>query len=59
MAQDDVASALMIFRITDLQERLDRFATGNDGQLAHALTSTVSSWIDGGIGSLCFFKLSR
>ncbi len=61
MAKDDVASALVIDGIANLGKGFDDFPTGANRQFAHAgiRTSTTVSWMEGGIGSLCFFRLSR
>jgi hypothetical protein len=54
MAQNHVASGLVVKLVSDGNKRLPR----NAGQSAQTFTSTISSLIDGGIGSPCFFRLS-
>lgn len=59
MSQDDMAPGLRIVFITDLIKRGNGFATGDNRQLAHRLTSISSSVIAGGIGSSCLRRLAR
>ena len=59
MAKDDVAARLVIYDVPDLLERPDRILVRDRWELAHVGTSTVSSQMDGGIGSLCLRRLSR
>ena len=61
MAKDDVTSALAIDGIAKLSKGFDDLPAGTDREFAHAeiRTSTTVSWIEGGMGSLCFFRLSR
>ncbi len=59
MAENDVASGLVVLFVANLRKRPNGFATGYNRQLAQRATSTVSSQMVGGIGSPCFFKLSR
>ena len=59
MSQDDVAAGLMVDLVSHFLEHADSVLAGADGQAAHADTSTTSSVIGGGIGSLCFLRLAR
>ena len=56
--QDDVAALLAVEFVTDTRERCDDFASRDPGQRTHTATSTTSSPIDGGIGSLWARRLS-
>lgn len=57
LAQDDMAAGLMVHLVTELSEGLDCVCAGTDGQPAHTVTSTISSTIGPGTGSLCFSRL--
>lgn len=59
MAQYDVPTGLVVHHIAELLERPDRFSTGDGRQAGQSGSSTVSSHIDGGIGSPCLRRLSR
>ena len=59
VAEDDVAAGLMVHHIAESLERPDGLLAGYHGQLRQVGTSTVSSQMDGGIGSSCFRRLSR
>ena len=59
MAKNDVAARLVVNDVTDLFKGPNRLSAGSHRQLAHVGISTVSSQIDGGIGSLCLRRLSR
>lgn len=57
--QDHVASASAIQFVAQLVKRRDGFLPGNPGDRAQTATSTISSPIDGGIGSPWARRLSR
>ena len=59
VAQDDVAAGLMVHRVADAAESLDRVCARTDGKAAHAGISTISSVMPRGIGSPCFLRLAR
>jgi len=59
VAEDDVATGLTIFAVADLGECSQRLSAGDDRETRYIAISTISSLIGGGIGSLCFFRLSR
>ena len=59
LPQNDVAATLMIGKVSDLTQYLAQFSCRYYWQLAQTVTSTISSSIDGGTGSLCFFRLSK
>lgn len=48
----DVAAALMVELVSDCSQRSGDLAARNAGEVAHSLTSTTSSVIGGGTGSL-------
>jgi hypothetical protein len=54
-----VATCLTIFAVADLGECSHSLSAGDDRESRHIAISTISSPIGGGIGSLCFFRLSR
>lgn len=56
LPKDLVAPRVVIPLGSQRSEGFDGDPTRDDGQPAHVLTSTVSSEIGGGIGSLCFFR---
>ena len=51
LPQNHVAASLPIQHVPDLTQSVDDFATGNDRQWTHGVTSTTSSVMDGGTGS--------
>src|ERR1044072_7001551 len=59
LPQYHMASALSVKFITDLAQSLNYFSPGQLRKIAHAATSTISSVIGGGTGSLCASRLSR
>jgi len=59
MSQNDMASSLMIERVANFTEGLDCLRSRTNRQPAHIGTSTTASVIGAGMGSPCFFKLSR
>lgn len=59
VAHDDMAAGLVIHVITKFPKGLDGVCAGTDGQAAHTETSTISSAIGLGTGSLCFSRLWR
>ena len=59
LPQDDVAAGLVVDLIAEFSHRPDQFSAGDRGKLAHNSTSTTSSVIAGGIGSLCLRRLSK
>ena len=59
VAQDDMAAGLVVHRVADAPESLDRIRAGADGKAAHAGISTISSVMPRGIGSPCFWRLAR
>jgi hypothetical protein len=59
VAQDDVASRLMVQSITNFLQRFTEFLALDNRQFRQKLTSTNSSSIVGGMGSLCFLRLSK
>jgi hypothetical protein len=59
LSQDDVASALVIRLITEFLKRPNDLAARDLGKPRQMATSTSSSAIGGGMGSLCAARLSR
>ena len=59
LAQDDMTAGLVIHQIAKLLQCTDSVLPGHHRQFTHRAMSTVSSQIDGGIGSLWSLKLSR
>jgi hypothetical protein len=59
MTQNDVATALPVDFVSDVNERPHHLTSGDARQLAHTATSTNSSSIAGGTGSPRSFRLSR
>ncbi len=60
VAQDDVASRLMVNFVTNFLQRFADFLACENRQLRQKkLTSTNSSSIEGGMGSSCFLRLSK
>ena len=58
-AENDMAPGLVVLFIADLPKGLGCLSSGDNGQSAQTVTSTVSSMIGGGTGSSCFARLSR
>ena len=58
-SQDDVTASLMINTIAGFGESPAKLVSRNQGQSSQMATSTISSSIGGGIGSLCFCRLSK
>ena len=52
MSQHNVAAALTVGLVADGTQRTGDLAARDAGQTAHSLTSTTSSLIGGGTGSL-------
>lgn len=59
LSQDDVASSLPVPLVAQLAQGLDHLSAGDPREMAHPETSTTSSSIEGGIGSLCSRRLSK
>ena len=59
MAQNEVAARLMIKFVPDFLERSNKGLPRNEGKPTQTFTSTISSPMEGGIGSPCFLRLSR
>jgi hypothetical protein len=59
MAQDEVATCLAVFAISELGECSCCLSPRDDREACHIAISTVSSPIEGGIGSSCVLRLSR
>jgi hypothetical protein len=59
LPKHNVATALMIECVADLAQSLDDLAARQDGELAHTMTSTISSEMEGGTGSPWACKLSK
>lgn len=59
VAENDVAAGLAIEAIADAGEGFDCFAAGERRELHPTGTSTISSWMPGGIGSPWCLRLSR
>ncbi len=57
--QNNVATALVIELVADCPVRGHNLAARNSRQAAHRVTSTTSSEIGGGTGSLWALRLSR
>jgi hypothetical protein len=58
VAKDDVTATLVVELVADLAQRFDHFLAGHAREMTHTETSTTSSEMGGGIGSLCAFRLS-
>ncbi len=59
LSQDHMAAGLMIELVAKFLKCLRGIPSGNHGQSSQRATSMNSSEIEGGIGSLCFFRLSK
>lgn len=59
MPENNMAARLVVREIANLAQYLTQLFSRHYRQLAQIVTSTISSSIDGGIGSLCFFRLSK
>ena len=59
MAQDDVATGLVVGFLADLTEGFDGVRTGTNREAAHTGTSMISSVMGLGTGSPCFSRLWR
>jgi hypothetical protein len=57
--ENDVATRLMIKGVPDFAESSDGVRASTNRETAHTETSMTASVIGAGIGSPCFFKLSR
>ena len=57
--QDDVRPPLPVTLESDFLQRSHHLPAGDSWQPAHTVTSTISSSIEGGIGSLWDSRLSR
>ena len=58
MPEDDVAALLAIYLVPEAPKGGDCLTTRNARKDTHTATSMTSSWIDGGIGSFRFRRLS-
>ena len=58
VAEDQVTARLMIKVVADFLERCNKGLPRNAGKPTQMFTSTISSPMEGGIGSPCFLRLS-
>ena len=59
LTENHVAARLVVKLVAELLQGGNQGLPRNAGQPAQRLTSTISSLMEGGTGSPCFFKLSR
>ncbi len=59
MSQNNMAPCLVINLVPNLAKGFHSLFSRNQRRLLQKATSTISSSIGGGIGSLCFLRLSR